>query len=32
MKRWYLYVLLGLAFGVIDWFHLDWLAFGFAPS
>lgn len=32
MKRRYLYVLLGLTFGIIDWFYLDWLAFGFAPK
>ncbi len=32
MKRWYVYVLLGLGFGVLDWFYLDWLAFSFGPS
>ena len=32
MKRWYLYVILGLAFGVIDWFYLDWLAYDFRPN
>ena len=32
MKRWYIYCLIGLAFGVIDWFYLDWLAFDFRPN
>lgn len=32
MKRWYVYMLLGLGFGVLDWFYLDWLAFSFGPS
>jgi len=32
MKRWYLYGLIGLAFGVIDWFYQDWLTSDFARS
>ncbi len=31
-KRWYLYGLIGLIFGMIDWFYLDWLAFGLGPN
>lgn len=31
-KRWYLYGLIGLIFGIIDWFYLDLLAFGLSPS
>ena len=30
MKRWYIYLLVGLSFGVIDWFYLDWLTFDFS--
>lgn len=26
MKRWYIYAGIGLVFGFIDWFYLDWLA------
>lgn len=26
MKRWYIYAGIGLVFGIIDWFYLDWLA------
>ena len=32
MKRWHLYVLIGLAFGVFDWFFLQWLSKGFGPN
>ena len=31
MKRWYIYVTIGLLFGVLDWYYLDWLTFGFRP-
>lgn len=31
-KRWILYALIGLIFGIIDWFYLDWLAFGLGPN
>jgi hypothetical protein len=27
MHRWTLYTLIGLVFGVVDWFYLDWLTF-----
>ena len=27
MRRWTLYTLIGLVFGVVDWFYLDWLTF-----
>jgi len=30
-KRWYTYTLIGLVFGVFDWFFLDWLSSGFGP-
>jgi len=26
MKRWYIFAGIGLVFGIIDWFYLDWLA------
>jgi len=32
LKRWYVYALIGLIFGVFDWFFLDWLAKDFGPS
>ncbi|MDF1520483.1 MAG: hypothetical protein RQ728_00335 [Brevefilum sp.] len=32
MKRWYLYALIGLIFGIFDWFYLDWLARGLSPN
>jgi hypothetical protein len=32
MLRWTLYTLIGLGFGVIDWYYLDWLAFDFGRS
>lgn len=32
MKRWYVYILIGLAFGVLDWFFLQWLADGLGPG
>jgi hypothetical protein len=32
MKRWYFYALIGLIFGVFDWFYLDWLARGLGPN
>ena len=32
MLRWYLYILIGLSFGILDWYYLDWLAFGFGQS
>lgn len=32
MKRWYLYALIGLIFGIFDWFFLDWLAKDLGPS
>jgi hypothetical protein len=31
-KRWYLYILIGLIFGIFDWFYLDWLGHGFGPN
>jgi len=31
-RRWYLYGLIGLIFGMIDWFYLDWLAFGLGQN
>ena len=32
MKRWHVYVLIGLVFGVLDWFYLDWLSRGLGPN
>lgn len=32
MKRWYIYILIGLIFGIFDWFYLDWLARGIGPN
>jgi hypothetical protein len=32
MKRWYFYALIGLIFGVFDWFYLDWLSRGLGPN
>jgi len=32
MKRWFVYILIGLVFGVVDWFFLDWLASGLGPT
>ncbi|MDY6846677.1 MAG: hypothetical protein SVP52_06030 [Chloroflexota bacterium] len=32
MKRWYLYALIGLIFGIFDWFYLDWLEHGLGPN
>lgn len=32
MKRWPYYLLIGLIFGVLDWFYLDWLARGLGPN
>lgn len=32
MKRWYVYILIGLVFGVVDWFFLDWLSSGLGPN
>ncbi len=32
MKRWQVYVLIGLVFGVLDWFYLDWLSRGLGPN
>lgn len=32
MKRWYFYALIGLIFGIFDWFYLDWLAKGLGPN
>jgi len=26
VKRWYIFAGIGLVFGIIDWFYLDWLA------
>ena len=31
-KRWTIYALIGLIFGVFDWFFLDWLANGLGPN
>jgi hypothetical protein len=30
-KRWIFYILIGVSFGIFDWFYLDWLATGVAP-
>lgn len=32
MKRWHVYILIGLIFGIIDWFYLDWLSRGLGPN
>ena len=32
MKRWHYYILIGLVFGVFDWFYLDWLSSGLGPN
>lgn len=32
MKRWHYYILIGLAFGVFDWFFLQWLSDGLGPN
>jgi hypothetical protein len=32
MKRWYVYILIGLAFGMVDWFYLDWLSRSLGPN
>ena len=32
MKRWYRYALIGVIFGIFDWFFLDWLAKDLGPS
>jgi hypothetical protein len=32
MKRWYYYSLIGLVFGIFDWFYLDWLSRGLGPN
>lgn len=32
MKRWHFYSLIGLAFGVFDWFFLQWLSQGLGPN
>jgi hypothetical protein len=32
MKRWYFYILIGLAFGIFDWFFLQWLSQGLGPN
>ncbi len=32
MKRWHSYIMIGLAFGVFDWFFLQWLADGLGPN
>ena len=32
MKRWYVYALIGLIFGIFDWFFLDWLVHGLGPN
>lgn len=32
MLRWILYTLIGLIFGVLDWYYLNWLAFDFGRS
>jgi hypothetical protein len=32
MKRWHYYVLIGLVFGIFDWFYLDWLSRGLGPN
>jgi hypothetical protein len=31
-KRWYVYGLVGLVFGIFDWFYLDWLSSGLGPN
>jgi hypothetical protein len=32
MKRWHNYLLIGLVFGIFDWFYLDWLSHGLRPN
>ncbi|MFA7406874.1 MAG: hypothetical protein WCY93_03415 [Anaerolineaceae bacterium] len=32
MKRRYYYALIGLVFGVMDWFYPGWLSCGFGPN
>lgn len=32
MKRWFVYILIGLVFGVVDWFFVDWLSRGLGPN
>lgn len=32
MKHWHVYILVGLIFGIFDWFYLDWLARGLGPQ
>jgi hypothetical protein len=32
LKRWYVYALIGLIFGIFDWFFLDWLAKDIGPN
>lgn len=32
MKRWYIYALVGLIFGVFDWFFVHWLSGGLGPN
>lgn len=32
MKRWHFYGLIGLVFGIIDWFYLEWLSQGLGPN
>lgn len=31
-NRWIIYILIGLFFGIIDWFYLDWLSSGLGPN
>ena len=32
MKRWHFYILIGLVFGIFDWFYLDWLSRSLGPN
>jgi hypothetical protein len=32
MKRWHYYAVIGLIFGIFDWFYLDWLSRDFGPN
>ncbi len=32
MKRWYFYGLIGLVFGIFDWFFIKWLSQGLGPN
>lgn len=32
MKRWHYYCLIGLLFGILDWFYLDWLSRSLGPN